>query len=152
MGSFIALIIALSPLLFYSYKLGVFPNGKVWKTPFFTLTSQYYESLSTFSWVLLGKLTPLYLLCIWFFTCRYWWYWAIIIPIGMYIFQIVSLFNDEFNLKDEPVELIYIFPYMLIVGVGLYFIRKKILKYIEMFNLKEQIESEVKKVELELER
>lgn len=152
MGSFIAFIIALSPLLFYSYKSGLFPTGKVLETPFFTLTSQYYENLTTFVWVFLGKFVPLYLFCIWFFTCRYWWYWSILVPIGMYIFQIVSLFNDEFKLKDEPIELIYIIPYMVIVGLVLYLVRKKIQKYIKMFNLKEQIESEVKRVELELER
>lgn len=152
MGNFLAFIIAVSPLLFYSYKSGVFPTGKVLETPYFVLTSHYYENFTTFIWVFFGKFIPFYLLCIWFFTCRYWWYWAILTPIGMYLFQIVSLFNDEFKLKDEPIELIYIFPFILTVGIGLYFIRRKILVYIEMFNLKEQIESEVKKAELELEK
>ncbi|CAA0192574.1 conserved membrane hypothetical protein [Tenacibaculum maritimum] len=149
MGSVIAFVIAISPLIFYSYKFGVFPKEKTLETPFFTLTSYYYEDVSAFAWVFFGKFIPLYLLCIWFFTCRYWWYWSILIPIGMYFFQLTSLFSEEFKLKDEPIELVLIFPYMLIIGVGLYFVRKRIMTYIELFNLKEQIENEIYKVEKE---
>lgn len=149
MGSILAVIIIVSPLMFYSYKFEVFPTTKVWETPFFTLKSLYYENVSTFAWVFLGKFIPLYLLLIWFFTCRYWWYWSILVPIGMYVFQIASLFNDEFKLKDEPMELSYIFPYMIVVGILLYFIRKKLTAYIYMFNIDERIAEKIKKIELE---
>ncbi len=149
MGSLLALFIALSPIIFYSYRFGVFPEGKVLETSLFTLTSQYYENLNTFFWVLFGKFVPLYLLCIWFFTCRYWWFWSILIPIGMYFFQIISLFNDEFKLKDEPIDLIYIFPYMILVGLLLLFVRNKILSFLELFNLKERIENQIKDIESE---
>lgn len=147
MGSVIAFFIVLSPIIFYSYKYGVFPEGKVWETPFFVLTSYYYESISTFFWVFFGKFIPFYLLCIWFFTCRYWWHWALLVPISMYILQMISLFNNEFKLKDEPIDLIYIVPYMLIVSLLLVYLRVRIMKYIDMFNLKERIDNQIKELE-----
>lgn len=148
-GSIIAAFILLSPILFYSYKYGVFPEGKTWETSFFTLTSNYYESVSTFFWVFFGKFVPLYLMCIWFFTCRYWWYWSILLPIGMYIFQIISLFSEEFRLKDEPIDLMYIIPAIILTGVLLLYLRFRIIKYIDMFNLKERIDNQIKEIELE---
>lgn len=151
-GSLIALIIITSPIIFYSYKYGLFPNKKIWETPYFTMTSHYYESVSTFFWVFLSKLVSLYLLLIWFFTCRYWWYWSILIPIIMYSYQILALFNDEFQLKDEPFDLIYIIPFILFIASLLLFIRKKISKFIGQFNLKEQIENDIEEVLRETEK
>ena len=61
----------------------------------------------------------------------------------MYAFQIVSLFNDEFRLKDEPIDLLYIFPFMLVVAVALILMRKRMKFYIDAFNLKEKVEQKL---------
>lgn len=145
-GSLIAIVIFIAPFLFYSYRYGGFPEGNVWETSIFTFTSVYYESVSTFIWVFYGKFIPLYLLIIWFFTCQYWWRYSILAPIGMYSFQLISLFNDELKFKDEPLELIYIFPTTLAIAIILILIRKRLKKYIHLLKLNEQIENELEKI------
>ena len=85
-GSIIAILIAFSPYIFYLYE--IFPDGPVWENSFFTYKSLYYENVLTAAWTYLGKITPLLLLLIWFFTCKHWWYHVILVPIAMYSFQI----------------------------------------------------------------
>ena len=87
-GSIIATIIALIPYLFYLYE-GV-PDTQVWDTFLFTYDSKVYESAYVVAWTLSGKLIPLLLLFIWFFTCRHWWYHVLLVPIIMYSYQIIS--------------------------------------------------------------
>src|SRR5690606_2435185 len=83
LGSIIALSIAFSPYLFYLYE--IFPDGPVWENSFFTYESKTYRSVLAAAWTYLGKITPLFLLLIWFLTCKHWWYHAILIPISMYV-------------------------------------------------------------------
>lgn len=145
-GSLIAIVIFIAPFLFYSYRYGGFPEGNTWETSMFTFKSVYYESVSTFVWVFYGKLIPFYLLTIWFFTCRYWWRYAILAPIGMYAFQMVSLFNDELKFKDEPLELIYILPTTICVAIILTLIRNKLKNYIHLLSLNESVNAEIEKL------
>lgn len=143
-GSFIALLIAISPYIFYTYE--GFPTTKTLETPFFTLTSKFNENIRIFAWVFLGKFVPLYLLIIWFFTCRHWWYHVILIPISMYIFQLSSAINADVQYIDE-FEIYYIIPIMMIVIPIVYLIRLKIFdKVVHGIDLK-QIEDELKKYE-----
>ena len=65
------------------------------------------------------------LLIIWFFTCKHWWYHVILIPISMYIFQLVSSLNDDVRYIDE-FEIYYIIPVMMIVIPIVYLIRLKL--------------------------
>src|SRR5680860_117651 len=90
LGSLIAFLIAFSPYLFYLYE--IFPDGPVWENSFFIYESKYYENVLTAAWTYLGKITPLMLLFIWFFTCKHWWYHAILIPIAMYTFHLLVAF------------------------------------------------------------
>ena len=84
-GSIIGTTIAFTPLL-YSIHESV-PTDKVWNTSFFTYDSNLWEDAQYAMWVFTGKVIPLFLLLIWFFTNRNWWYHALIVPIVMYIFQ-----------------------------------------------------------------
>ena len=86
LGTLIALVILLTPVLFYSYQ--GFPSSKTWESFLGTYDSKYYENIQVFMWVLYGKLIPFLLLVIWFFTCKHWWYHVILVPMAMYIFQI----------------------------------------------------------------
>jgi len=85
-GSIVALLIAITPYLFYLYRS--LPNERVWDTSFFKFESIYYEDISYFFWIFMSKAIPLLVLILWFFTCKHWWYHVIIIPISMYCFQI----------------------------------------------------------------
>jgi len=64
-GGVLVLLIAITPFLFYSYES--FPNSNVWETSFFTLETKF-DTWISFAWYFIGKVIPLYLLLIWFFT------------------------------------------------------------------------------------
>lgn len=120
-GGIIVFLIAISPLLFYSYKS--FPEAKIWETSLFTWETTFY-SWFDYAWYLIGKLVPLYLLLLWFFTCKHWWHWIIIIPIAMYAFQLWGIINQNNNLDE--LELYYVFPLMVVIVPFVYLIRAKL--------------------------
>ncbi len=143
-GSLIAIAIAFSPYLFYIYE--IFPKGNVWENSFFTYESLYYENVLTAAWTYLGKLTPLFLLLIWFFTCKHWWYHVILVPIGMYTYQIMSTFyQDVYNVQDpmDTNQLIYLAPFFIIILSIVYLIRIKIFDRIYGIDLSELEETDV---------
>ena len=122
-GTLIALFILVTPLLFYSYQ--GFPSIKTMETFFGTYDSKYYGDIQIFVWVLFGKLIPFLLLLVWFFTCKHWWYHAILVPIAMYIFQIFNTFNDDLRFSDTN-EIYYVIPAIAIIAALSYTIRTKI--------------------------
>lgn len=144
LGSLIAFFIAFSPYVFYLYE--IFPSGPVWENSFFTYESRYYENVLTAAWTYLGKITPLLLLLIWFFTCKHWWYHAILIPITMYIYQIIVAFYQDVYLKVNLMDidgLIYLAPFFLIILVIVYLVRTQIFDRIYGIDLSELNETDV---------
>lgn len=143
-GSILAIIIAFSPYLFYLYE--VFPDGPVWETSFFTYKSLYYESMVAAAWTYLGKVVPLMLLLIWFFTCKHWWYHAILVPIAMYTFQLITVFYEDVYLQVNPMDtnqLIYLAPFFIIILSLVYLIRIKIFDRVYGIDLSEIDETDV---------
>ncbi len=144
-GSIIAFLIAFSPYLFYLYE--IFPDGPVWENSFFIYESKYYESVLTAAWTYLGKITPLFLLLIWFFTCKHWWYHAIFIPIAMYCFQLVSAFYQDAYMDTARFMdidgLIYLAPFFMIILVIVYLVRIQIFDRIYGIDLSELNETDV---------
>lgn len=124
-GGLIVFLIAISPLLFYTYKS--FPETKIWETSLFTWETTYY-SWFDYAWFLVGKITPIYLLLLWFFTCKHWWHWIILVPIFMYSFQLWSIINQ--NRQVDELEIYYLFPLMLIIVPSVYLIRAKLFSKI----------------------
>lgn len=125
--SVIATIIALTPLLFNAYES--VPDQKVWNTYFFTYDSEYYESAFVMAWTLMSKLIPLLLMFIWIFTCRHWWYHVILIPIGMFIYQIIVILDDDLSFADQN-EVFVLLPVMIIIIPSIYLIRARIFNRI----------------------
>ncbi|WP_452224512.1 hypothetical protein [Lacinutrix chionoecetis] len=123
LGSFTATIIGITPYLFYTYE-GV-PETKIWNTFLFTYDSEVYQDAHMVAWTLCGKLTPLLLLLIWFFTCRHWWYHAILIPIIMYIYQIIGFISSDTGFFDE-FQLMHLVPFMAVILPSIYLIRARI--------------------------
>jgi|31_taG_2_1085359.scaffolds.fasta_scaffold00010_4 hypothetical protein len=119
-GSIIATFIATSPYLFYLYES--VPQTQVWNTFLFTYDSQGWGDANLSMWILTGKAIPLIFLLIWFFTCRHWWYHTLLVPISMYIYQIITLFNEDIFKVDE-FQLIYLVPVMAIIVPSIYLIR-----------------------------
>lgn len=126
-GSVIATIIALTPYLFSLHES--VPQEKVWNTFLFTYDSHFWQDANYAMWVFTGKLIPLLLLFIWFFTCRHWWYHALIVPIAMYIFQIFVTYSGESEFMDE-FQFIYLLPIMAFVIPSIYLIRAKMFNKI----------------------
>ena len=131
LGGIVILLIAVSPLLFYLYES--FPTSQTWETFLFKAETSFPDWYS-FAWYFTGKAIPLYLLLLWFFTCKHWWYWIILVPIAMYAFQLWGVIVES-NQIDEN-ELLYVLPIMAIVIPSVYLIRAKLFNKIRGKDLK----------------
>ena len=132
-GGVIVLLIAATPFIFYSYK-NLPGDTQIWETSLFTITTSY-ASVNAFGWFLIGKIVPLYLFLLWFFTCKHWWHWIILVPIAMYSFQLWGLFNENRNLDE--LELYYILPLLMVLVPTVYVIRAKLFSQLRADDLKE---------------
>ncbi|TBW29327.1 hypothetical protein [Gramella sp. KN1008] len=145
LGSIIALTIAFSPYLFYLYE--IFPSAPVWETSFFTYESKFYLDVLTAAWTYLGKIVPLLLLLIWFFTCKHWWYHVILIPTGMYAFQLVVAFYQDVYMDTSRFMdingLLYLAPFFIIILSIVYLVRVKIFDRVYGIDLSELEETEI---------
>lgn len=139
LGSVIAILIAASPYIFYMYE--IFPDGPLWENYFFTYESKFYLDVQTAMWTYLGKITPLFLLLIWFLTCKHWWYHTILVPIVMYTYQLIVTFYDDVYgdsafLMDTN-GLIYLAPFFIVILCIVYLIRVKVFDKIYGIDLSE---------------
>jgi len=140
-GGIIVFLIAISPYLFYVYES--FPaDSNVWETSFFSVTTNY-QSYQHFIWFLTSKTIPLYLLLIWFFTCKHWWHWIILVPIFLYVFQTWGIINQ--NIRADEVELMYMLPVMLILVPMVYLIRAKIFSKVRGVDDMKDFEEDLKR-------
>lgn len=130
-GSIIATLIAATPFLFYLYES--VPDTPTWDTSLFRYDSKYYGSMLTVSWTLMGKAMPLFLLFVWFFTCRHWWYHTLLVPISMYVYQIFTTINDDLMYVDSN-QFIYLIPIMAIIIPSIYLIRAQIFNKVNNAN------------------
>jgi len=126
-GSIIATIIAATPLFFNLYQS--VPETQIWNTFLFTYNSGWYESAAVSVWTLMTNITPLMLIFIWFFTNRHWWYHALLVPIAMYIYQIIEILNGDIKFTDTNL-IIYLLPIMAIVVPSIYLIRARMFNKI----------------------
>ena len=149
MGSIVALIIVVTPLVFYSYLC--FPDVKIWKTLFFTYDSHFYESVQTFVWVFLQKFIFFYLMIIFYFNCKEWWRNAILSPIAMLLYQLIMLINDEVKLKDEgSIEISTILILVIGICITMVILRNKLSFYSKTLDLKSEIDLKIKEIQTEL--
>ena len=141
-GSIIATFIAMTPYLFSLYES--VPKQRIWDTFLFTYDSSIWLDANYAMWVFTGKIIPLFLLFIWFFTCRHWWYHSLLVPISMYLFHIFQVFNAENKYLDE-FQLIYMIPVMAIIIPSIYLIRARIFNKInDASKSLEELEEEFK--------
>jgi hypothetical protein len=141
-GSFIALLILVSPYLLYINKS--IPQGiKQFETIFGIINSGYFNDLYTYAYWFTSKFVPLFLFLIWFLTCKHWWVHIILIPIAVYLFQLIQVINDSVGYVDE-VEFIYTVPIAVIVMGLLYFLRSKMSIYIQAVDLKKEMDENMK--------
>jgi len=133
-GSLIATLIAITPYLFYLYES--VPAEEVWDTFLFTYNSGGFHDANVAMWLLTGKLIPIFLLFIWFFTCRHWWFHVLLVPISMYAYQIFGTLNDDLSYVDQ-FQLMYLVPIMAIIIPSIYLIRARIFNRINKKTMQE---------------
>ncbi|WP_084647767.1 hypothetical protein [Gelidibacter mesophilus] len=127
LGSITATLIAATPYLFYLYES--VPDQQVWDTFLFTYDSKHYGSVFVLAWTLSNKFIPLFLLLIWFFTCRHWWYHVLLVPIAMFAYQIFTIFNEDLSYVDSK-QILFLIPIMAIIVPSIYLIRAKMFNKI----------------------
>ena len=130
-GGIVVLLIAISPFLFYLYES--FPDTQIWETSWFKLETSF-PTWYAGAWYFTGKFIPLYLLLLWFFTCKHWWHWIILVPISMYAFQLWGVINESNNL--DSLELYYIIPLMLVLVPFVYLVRARLFNQVRGNDLK----------------
>jgi hypothetical protein len=84
-----------------------------------------FADLYTYGWFLLSKIVPFYLLLIWFFTNKHWWYHILLIPICMYAFQIFEVLYSK-DLFVDTKNVLWLLPVCMLVIPFVYFIRIKL--------------------------
>jgi hypothetical protein len=130
-GGIIVFFIASTPFIFYSYES--LPSKTVWETSLFTITTSY-DSIAHLAWYSVSKAIPLSLFLLWFFTCKHWWHWIILVPIAMYAFQLWGIINESNSL--DVLEMYYIVPLLIVLVPAVYLIRAKLFNEIRGNDLK----------------
>jgi hypothetical protein len=140
--SLIVIFIILSPFIFKLYEYVSDEAGATFNVLGIIIDDNGFQNLRVYVWFLLGKLVPLSLLVIWFFTCKHWWYHIILIPILMYAFQIFEeIYSDDKFIDTENV--LWLLPVCIILIPFVYFIRIKLYdKYVHGIDL-EAIDAEL---------
>ena len=130
----LTLIVASTPILFYFYKY--LPDSPTLEVFGMLVESNGFQSVRDFVWFIQMKLLPLILCCIWFFTCKQWYYPAILVPIAMYSFQLYTLLSSNTKVIDEG-EVFLVLAVTLVIIPIVYFIRVNLVdKYVHGIDLK----------------
>lgn len=141
-GSILATFIAITPYLITLWE-GVPGDTKSWDTFLFSYTTTYYVDIQSLVWTLLSSLIPLLLLLIWIFTCKHWWYHVIIVPIAMYIYQIITILNDDLEFSESNL-ILWLLPVMAIIIPSIYLLRARMADKIdEATKTMEEMEEEL---------
>jgi hypothetical protein len=129
------LLIIVTPFLFKLHEyLPTDPEAKI-SFLGIEITRNGFLDISTYAWFLLGKIIPLYLMIIWFLTCKHWWYHILLIPICMYAFQIFEVVYSE-DLMVDTENVLWLLPVCMVVIPFVYFIRLKLFdKYVHGIDL-----------------
>jgi len=141
-GSIIAFLILITPYFLFINK-SIDPSLTNYNTVFGNISAGYYQTIYNYTYWFFSKFVPLFLFLIWFVTCKHWWVHVIIIPITVYLFQLITVINDSAAYVDE-VEFIYTVPIAVIVMGLLYFLRSKMSIYVQAVDLKKEMDENMK--------
>ena len=129
---------------YVSHKPVLYSVGHIGDYYFSVFDSMAWDDAQYGMWLFTTKAIPLLLLFIWFFTNKHWWYHTLLVPIVMYIYQIMGLFNQNTESIDES-QLVYLIPVMGVIIPTIYLIRARIFNRINEANKSmEELEEEFK--------
>ncbi len=100
-----------------------------------------FYDINAMYWLSLLKLIPIVSLSIWFFTCKYWWRFALLIPLIFSLTQFINLFMAERYFDNGE----FWIAFMLALPIIIIFIwiDNRIEGYRSNILMKENINSEV---------
>lgn len=140
-GGVIAILLAITPFLFYLYKYAP-DDSKIWDTALFTLDNKGFASAQAYVHALFTKITFLIITSLWFVTSRDWWKWAILVPFIMFLFQLIGIINYAHGYIDE-FDFWYSLPIVIPTVFTLIWIAYELNKTLGDIDLKEEIEEEL---------
>lgn len=143
--SLIVFLVIASPFVFKLHEYVTTEEGATLNFLGIEITDNGFQNVSVYVWFMLGKLVPFYLLLIWFFTCKHWWYHIILIPVTMYVFQIFEeVYSDDYFIDSKNV--LWLLPICMVIIPFVYFIRIKLYdKYVHGIDL-EAMEAELQEL------
>lgn len=123
--SFMVFLIILAPFIFKAHEYLPKEQGETVSLLGMTFDSNGFGTMELYGWFMVGKIIPLYLFIIWFFTSKDWWYHIILIPICMYSFQIFeTIYSTDDKIDTDNV--LWILPVCMVITPIVYFIRIKL--------------------------
>lgn len=140
-GGVIALLLAITPFLFYLYQYAP-DNSPTWDTKLFTINSKGFASAQSYVHALFTKIIFVVITALWFVTSRDWWKWAILIPLIMFMFQLLGVINYNIQYIDE-FDFWYALPVIIPTVLTLIWIGNEINKTIGDIDLREELEEEL---------
>lgn len=140
-GGVIATLLAMTPFLFYLYKYAP-DNSKTWETVIFKFETKSFNNAQGFIHALFTKITFVIITSLWFITARHWWKWAILIPLAMFLFQLLSVVNYQEDYFDD-FDFWYSLPVIIPIIIFLIWISHELNKTINDLDLKDEIEEEL---------
>jgi len=138
----IALILLSMP--FWFIVIDYVPNVEEISIGYFSIKSLAFHDLNVMMWVITLKFIPLITLLIWFFTCKHWWRFTILVPIIFVISQLANLFaTNRYMDKDEFwIALVFSAPIIIV----LLWLSNKINSYSYNLVLSNEVKIEIKKL------
>ena len=140
-GGVIALLLAITPFLFYLYQYAPV-DSKIWKTSLFTINSGGFSHAQAYVHALFTKITFIIITSLWFITSRDWWKWAILVPLIMFLFQLLGVINYSNKFIDE-FDFWISLPIVIPTVLTLIWIGHGLKKTLGAIDLREEIEEEL---------
>ena len=133
--SFVVFFIIVSPFIFKIHDYFSKDPQATLEFMGLTIDKNGFNNINSFIWFFVSKFVPLYLLIVWFLTCKHWWYHILLIPICMYAFQLFEVMVWD-NLNIDTKNVLWLLPICMVVIPFVYFIRVKIYdKYVHGIDL-----------------
>lgn len=136
------LIITILPLSFYIVKL--IPEHILDMNLF-----GYDFELTNILWYLIIKIYLITLLSLWYFTCKNWWRLAILIPLIIELFKLLSFLNFS-NQKFDETDFLTSLPITIPILIVILIISKRLKTYINAIRIYNKINLEIEQVFQEL--
>ena len=139
-GVFISLLLMLTPFVFYLYRFA--PDAESWDIGILSINSGGFDTVFGMVHALFTKITFLILTTTWFFTCKHWWKYAILVPFGMFFFQLTGVLNHQIQYTDD-FNFWSVLPVLSPVVIGMVLISIKLNKRTKLLDIREQVKHEM---------